>query len=218
MASFETDINFYKINNQEFIFSVRVVKDGPIRYYRLLFSEDGATIYRIKNTISFLESKDTTKVVEFTPDYFKIVTSLIEACDVDLESMENQYIETSRKPKKAIDYRRFKGHIEHSDEKISDRSREVNPTSATLIVESRPSQLKILETEQDQYYELDDADKRFIAVGVANNSVVKSFIFLFFQYSLILRLLEAQFFSFVYLNYQVFFLELHLQFHSSFYY
>lgn len=170
MESIDTDINFYKISDQDFVFSVRVAKDGPIRNYELLFGDDGPTIYRIQNTLSFLKSKDTPKVQEFTPDYFKIVTSLIEICDVDFDSVEFQYSDLSHKSKKAIDYRRFKGYIKHVD-----GEEELDTTGATLVVESRPSQFKMPEREQDQYYELDDADKRFIAFGVANNNVAKSF-------------------------------------------
>ncbi|MCH5166513.1 MAG: hypothetical protein J1F35_01345 [Erysipelotrichales bacterium] len=164
-----SDMNFYKIDDQDFVFSVKTDEAGTIRYYRLQLSDDRPfKVSRIRNAFAFLDSRDIPKVKEFSPDYIKVVTSLVEYCD-----SEEQIVTSSQQHRKAIDYK----HIKHPSEDTTDdndrRKRRIN--NAKLIVASRASAQKSTMMESDQLYDISQKDMSIITAGITNNNFVNSF-------------------------------------------
>ena len=165
----ESEMNFYKIDSQDFVFSVKVGSSGAIRYYRLKIADEGLVLSRIKNAFAFLSQRALPKVAEFSPDYAKIVTSLINYCET-----ETPDVHVSSAHKKAYDYKQIKHFIEYADDNQSKVKKGVI-VGAELVTSSRPSKTKVLVAEAEQYYALDDSDKRFIAVGITNNNISHPF-------------------------------------------
>ncbi len=78
----KSEMKFYKINDQNFVFSVKDSDTDMIRYYHMLMGEDcTCNVRRIKNAFSFFSQEICSRVEVFSSDYKKIITSLIDYCD-----------------------------------------------------------------------------------------------------------------------------------------
>lgn len=160
-------MRFYKIDDQNFVFSVQASSTGAIRYYQALIGEDGTcNIRRIRNALAFFKESSLNEVLDYSPDYAKIITSLIDYCETNSENVDYE-----ARRKKAIDYSKM----------LKEASREVHqthfnrPRGVSLIVTSKPSKIKIMQTEGESFYEVDNEDKMFITLGISNNSTVNRF-------------------------------------------
>ncbi|MCX4248231.1 MAG: hypothetical protein OSJ65_00535 [Bacilli bacterium] len=149
-----SEIKFYKIDDQNFIFSVKAHDTGAIRYYQALLTEDGdCNVRRIRNSFNFLSGHRTlSKVLDFTPDYAKIVTSLINYCET--------YESSEEKDDDLGQVRYFK------------LLRDINDNGTK---EQRRVSANCIEFQAPLFYEIDSEDKMFITSGIANNNSVNIF-------------------------------------------
>lgn len=162
-----SEMKFYKIDDQNFVFSVKTNVNGAIRYYHLSIDENEiSNVRRIKNAFAFVEAaRKLPKVIEFSSDYVKIITFLIDYC----ESVEN--LDTfSEKRKKAYDYSKLMRAA--ANEKLYGAN---NLNDGELVIAERPSKIKIMETEGNSFYDIDGEDKMFIAAGIQTNTSANRF-------------------------------------------
>lgn len=160
-------MRFYKIDEQNFVFSVQASNNGAIRYYQALIGEDGTcNVRRIKNALAFLRESGLPRVEEFSSDYARIITSLIDYCDTDSVGIDYE-----ARRKKAIDYSRLLKDARRDVQTAST----VRPNRGSLIISSRPSRIKVMEVEGDSFYEVDNEDKVFITSGIRNNTSINRF-------------------------------------------
>lgn len=162
-----SEMKFYKIDDQNFVFSVKASNNGAIRYYQALIGEDGTcNVRRIRNALAFLRESGLPRVEDFSSDYARIITSLIDYCETDPIDID---YDTRRK--KAIDYSRM----------LKEASRDVHsattmrPTGATLIISSKPSKIKMMDSEGEAFYEVDGEDRKFITAGIRDYTMINSF-------------------------------------------
>lgn len=149
-----SEMKFYKIDDQDFIFSVKAHDTGAIRYYQAIFSDDSnCNVRRIKNSFNFLSGQRErafSRVKEFSSDYVKIITSLINYCETPKEQEEKKNAEIGQ-----IYFRLL---------------RDINGSSNQDI--------KVTNTDDVQtslFYEIDSEDRTFISSGIANNNAVNIF-------------------------------------------
>ncbi len=163
----KSEMRFYKVDDQNFVFSVQSGYNGAIRYYQALIGEDGTcNVRRIRNALAFLKESGLPRVKDFSSDYAKIITSLIDYCDTD-----SMTIDYEARRKKAIDYSRL---LKESNKNVHYASAN-HPERGTLIISSKPSKVKVMEEEGEAFYEVDNEDKMFITSGIRNNTTVNAF-------------------------------------------
>lgn len=151
-----SEMNFYKIDDQNYVFSVRASINGAIRYYSMMIdAENNCVVKRIQNALAFITNHKLPKISEFTPDYAKVITSLISYCDY-----EQERVVRSEKSRRAIDY----SHL----------SRYYNKGLAA-VNSSRQIEGNRQESEENSFYELDSEDRLFISNGIQTNNIVNSF-------------------------------------------
>ncbi len=152
-----SEMNFYKIDDYNYVFSVRASSNGAIRYYSMVINEDyNCSVKRIQNAIAFVTKHNLPKIVEFSPDYAKVITSLISYCDFDEEM-----INFSEKRKKAIDF-----------SKLTPKTRN-DLTNQYAVIAAHPAKVK--ELDDNSFYAVDSEDKLFISNGIRTNNFVNRF-------------------------------------------
>lgn len=163
----KSEMRFYKVDDQNYVFSVQAGYNGAIRYYQALIGEDGkCNVRRIKNALAFLKESGLPRVEDFSTDYAKIITSLIDYCDTD-----SMTIDYEARKKKAVDYSRL---LKESNRSVHFTTSS-HPEKGTLIISSKPSKVKVMEEEGESFYEVDNEDKIFITSGIRNNTTVNAF-------------------------------------------
>lgn len=163
----KSEMRFYKVDDQNYVFSVQAGYNGAIRYYQALIGEDGTcNVRRIRNALAFLKESGLPRVEDFSTDYAKIITSLIDYCDTDSVDVD---FEARRK--KAVDYSKL---LKESNRTVHFGTSK-RPERATLIIASKPSKVKVMEEEGEAFYEVDNEDKMFITSGIRNNTTVNAF-------------------------------------------
>ena len=96
----KSEMKFYKINDQNFVFSVKDSDSDTdmIRYYHMLMGEDcTCNVRRIKNAFSFISQEICSRVEVFSSDYKKIITSLIDYCETDSKKSSTFFSGSAKK-------------------------------------------------------------------------------------------------------------------------
>lgn len=151
-----SEMNFYKIDDQNYVFSVRASINGAIRYYSMMIdAENNCVVKRIQNALAFITKHQLPKISEFTPDYAKVITSLISYCDYEQDRVVH-----SGKARRAIDYSRLPQY---------------NNKGLAAVISSRQLEENRQESEDNSFYELDSEDCLFISNGIQTNNMVNSF-------------------------------------------
>lgn len=139
----KSEMKFYKINDQNFVFSVKDSDSDMIRYYHMLMGEDcTCNVRRIKNAFSFVSQEACSRVEDFSSDYKKIITSLIDYCETD-----SQVVDFDERREKAFAYSRLIRDISN----LGDL-----PLTNERLVTSGSS----------PFYEVDEEDRGIISSGV----------------------------------------------------
>ncbi len=142
----KSEMKFYKINDQNFVFSVKDSDSDTdmIRYYHMLMGEDcTCNVRRIKNAFSFISQEICSRVEVFSSDYKKIITSLIDYCETD-----SQVVDFDERREKAFAYSRL--------------LRDMSDFDGSLLAKER-----LVTSEKGPFYEVDDDDRKFISSGVS---------------------------------------------------
>lgn len=151
-----SEMNFYKIDDQNFVFSVRASINGAIRYYRMTIDSDNyCVVKRIQNALAFVTNHNLPKISEYAPDYARVITSLISYCDCEEEKVVH-----SEKSRKAFEYYRLSRH---------------NNSGLATDNSSRQIETNRQDSEDGIFYELDSEDRLFISKGIQTNNIVNRF-------------------------------------------
>mgnify|MGYP001106361095 CR=1 FL=1 len=144
----KSEMNFYKIDDQNFVFSVKDSDTGKIRYYHMLMGEDcTCNVRRIRNAFLFVSQKACSRVEDFSSDYTRIITSLIDYCETD-----SKVVDFDARRKKAFAYSRLLRDMSSLDN--------LPLTNERLVA-----------SENSAFYEVDDEDREFISSGVFSTNV-----------------------------------------------
>lgn len=150
-GSIMNSLNFYKIHDDDFVFSVKLASNGAIRYYRIMINEENEVkVFRIKNAFAFVKDNEIAKVKEFSPDYARIITSLIDYCEIN-----QTFNVVDVKNPQAIQYSVIKNGPQD------------NSSDVTIKINCKKKNTR---DEGQEYYTLDSSDKEFIALGIADKN------------------------------------------------
>ena len=139
----KSEMTFYKINDQNFVFSVKDSDTDMIRYYHMLMGEDcTCNVRRIKNAFSFFSQEICSRVEVFSSDYKKIITSLIDYCETD-----SQVVDFDERREKAFAYSRL--------------IRDISNLGDLPLTNER-----LVTSGSNPFYEVDAEDREIISSGV----------------------------------------------------
>lgn len=145
----DSEFNLYKLSDERFVFSVKCIHTGTIRYYQVLL-DDTCHVWRIKDSFSFFSQLNLSNLDVTDDDYQRVISKLIFYCENGIRENRSRVVR-----RRAYDYSKFVNGSKEDDLK---RLLQVTTAEAS-------------EARYDWSCEIDGNDKLVIAYSLVTRGV-----------------------------------------------